>query len=157
MDAARGLLPHASLQSTNGGRHRKTVAASRPHSPALTAPAILLRLRFPILAVLLGALAVAGGLRVRVDEVWAPTVHAAAPPRIELPEMLAIELPTAGMTSIAPGDSPLKELLESASAPGLRITHDVRSPLPLGATYVTWTGWSGTPGGSSQAPVTADR
>jgi len=76
----------------------------------------LLRLRLPILAVLLGALAVAGGLRVRIDEAWAPTVHAAAPPRIDLPEMLAIELPTAGMTSIAPGDSPLKELLESASA-----------------------------------------
>ena len=111
----------------------------------------MLRLRLPILAVLLGALAVAGGLRVRIDEAWAPTVHAAAPPRIELPEMLAIELPTAGMTSIAPGDSPLKELLESASAPGLQVTHDVRSPLPLGATQVTW---SGTPGGSSQALVT---
>jgi hypothetical protein len=34
--------------------------------------------------------------------------EAASPPRIELPEMLAIELPAAGMTSIAPGASPLK-------------------------------------------------
>ena len=35
--------------------------------------------------------------------------------------MLAIEpLPAAGMTSIAPGASPLKELLESARATGLR-------------------------------------
>jgi hypothetical protein len=72
--------------------------------------------------------------------------EAANPPRIELPEMLAIELPAAGMTSIAPGASPLKELLESARATGLQVTHDVRSPLPLGATQVTWTAWAGAPG-----------
>ena len=26
------------------------------------------------------------------------------------------------------------------------MTHDVRSPLPLGATQVTWTAWTGAPG-----------
>ncbi|MDO8477673.1 MAG: hypothetical protein Q7W02_16030 [Candidatus Rokubacteria bacterium] len=67
---------------------------------------------------------------------------------IELPEMLAIELPAPGMTSIGPGASPLKELLESALAPGRQVAHDVRSPLPLGATQVTWTAWSGAPGTS---------
>ncbi len=72
--------------------------------------------------------------------------QAAASPRIELPEMLAIELPESAMTSIAPSTSPLKELLESASAAGLQVTHDVTSPLPLGATQVTWTAWSGAPG-----------
>jgi len=36
--------------------------------------------------------------------------------RIELPVLLAIELPAPGMTSIGPGASPLKELLESALA-----------------------------------------
>jgi hypothetical protein len=75
------------------------------------------------------------------------------PARIELPEMLAIELPAAGMTSIGPGASPLKELLESAVAPGRQVTHDARSPLPLGATQVTWTAWSGAPE-TSQAVAT---
>jgi hypothetical protein len=67
---------------------------------------------------------------------------------IELTELLAIELPAPGMTSIGPGASPLKELLESALAPGRQMTHDVRSPLPLGATQVTWTAWSGARGTS---------
>lgn len=73
--------------------------------------------------------------------------------RIDLPELLAIELPAAGMTTIAPTASPLKELLESAGAPGRRVSHDVRSPLPLGATQVTWTAWSGE-AGASQALAT---
>jgi hypothetical protein len=72
----------------------------------------------------------------------------AASAKIELPEILAIELPAAGVVSIAPGISPLKELLESASAGKLQVTHDVRSPLPLGATQVTWTAWNGAPGAS---------
>jgi hypothetical protein len=72
--------------------------------------------------------------------------QAATAPGIELPEMRAIELPAANMTSIEPSASPLKELLDSASAAGLRVSHDVRSPLPLGAAQVTWTAWKGTPG-----------
>jgi hypothetical protein len=72
----------------------------------------------------------------------------AQPVRIDLPEMLAVELPAPGMTSIASGASPLKELLDSAVAAGRSVSHDVRSPLPLGATLVTWTAWSGGPGSS---------
>ena len=79
--------------------------------------------------------------------------QAAASPTIALPEILAIELPAAGMTSIAPSVSPLKELLGSASAPGLQVTHDVTAPVALGATQVTWTAWSGA-SGSSQAAAT---
>lgn len=76
--------------------------------------------------------------------------QAAASPKIALPEMLAIELPEPAMTSIAPSASPLKELLESAvaTAAGLQVTHDVRAPLPLGGTQVTWTSWSAAPGAS---------
>ena len=73
--------------------------------------------------------------------------------RIDLPEMLAIELPSARMTSIAPDVSPLRELLESAVSPGRQLSHDVRSPLSIGATQVTWTAWSGAPG-SSQSLAT---
>jgi hypothetical protein len=59
--------------------------------------------------------------------------------------MLAVELPAAGMTEIAPTVSPLRELLQSASAGGLTITHDQTRPLPLGGTPVTWTAWSAAP------------
>src|SRR5215468_1693579 len=74
---------------------------------------------------------------------------AAGPPRIDLPEIQAIELPTAGAISIEPTASPLRELLASASAGRLRVTNDVHSALPLGATLVTWTAWSGEPETSS--------
>ena len=67
---------------------------------------------------------------------------------IALPEMLAIELPADGMSHIAPSESPLRELLESATAGDLRVTHDQSKPLPLGGTEVTWTAWEGAPGGS---------
>ena len=83
--------------------------------------------------------------------VSAPQPQAAASPTIALPEILAIELPAAGMSSIAPNTSPLRDLLESAAAAGLQVTHDVRSPLPLGATQVTWTARSGAPGASQAA------
>jgi len=66
-----------------------------------------------------------------------------------LPEMLAIELPSREMDEIAPDRSPLKDLLESATANGLRVTHDRVSPVGIGATQVTWTAWSGEPGVSA--------
>ena len=86
----------------------------------------------------------AGSLALLTMDSGVPTQtgEAAGPPAIVLPEMLAIEIP-AGMTSISPDVSPLKDLLGSPVAPGLNVTHDVRSPLPLGATSVTWTAWSG--------------
>src|ERR1051325_444107 len=67
---------------------------------------------------------------------------------IALPEMLAVELPKAQMTEIGPAESPLKELLQSAAAGPLRITHDRSRPLPIGGTLVTWTAWDGVPGES---------
>lgn len=93
------------------------------------------------------------GFHVCASGALAQQAQAVPPPAIVLPEMLAIELPAAGLTSIGPGASPLKELLESALAPGRQVTHDVRSPLPLGATQVTWTAWSGAPG-TSQSVAT---
>jgi len=82
----------------------------------------------------------------------APASGAAAPlavtRAIVLPELLAIEMPAPGMPDIAPGASPLRELLEAASAGELRVTHDRTAPLTLGATRVTWTAWSGEPGAS---------
>jgi hypothetical protein len=69
------------------------------------------------------------------------TVSPPRPVGITLPEVLAIELPAADMTEIAPAASPLRELLDSAAASGLRVTHDQAGPLPVGATSVTWTGW----------------
>ena len=78
-----------------------------------------------------------------------PDASAASAPRIVLPDILAIELPAPGMTEIAPSASPLRELLESASAGELMVTHDQSAPLPVGATRVTWTAWSGPAGSSS--------
>jgi len=99
-----------------------------------------------ILAQLLALAVIAtAGLHVCAPAAFAQQAQVATPSTIALPEMLAIELPAAGMTSIGPNASPLKELLESAVAPGHQVTHDVRSPLPLGATQVTWTAWSGAP------------
>jgi hypothetical protein len=66
---------------------------------------------------------------------------------IVLPELLAIELPV-GTTQIAPDDSPLRELLASAAAGGLGVTHDLTSPIGPGATEVTWTAWESAPGES---------
>lgn len=106
-----------------------------------------------LVAFIAGALAIAVGCDGRVIPMSASQAQTAAPSRIELPEILAIELPASGMTSIAPSASPAKELLESASAAGLAVTHDVLSSLPLGATQVTWTAWSGAPG-TGQAVAT---
>jgi len=104
-------------------------------------------------AFLAGALAIMVGLHDGAPGTSSAQTQAAASVKIELPEILAIELPAAGMASIAPGISPLKELLESASAGNLQMTHDARAPLLLGATQVTWTAWSGAPG-AGQAVAT---
>jgi hypothetical protein len=63
--------------------------------------------------------------------------------------MLAVELPAAGMSEIAASTSPLRELLASANAAGLQVTHDQVRPLPIGGTPVTWTAWDGAPGQST--------
>lgn len=81
-----------------------------------------------------------------------PAVRAAAPvsgTEIVLAESLAVELPEPGLTEIAPTASPLRELLESAAAGGLRVTHDRSAPLPIGPTSVTWTAWEGAPNQSA--------
>ncbi|MGE0743636.1 MAG: hypothetical protein AB7K86_00250 [Rhodospirillales bacterium] len=72
-----------------------------------------------------------------------------AGPGITLPEILAVELPAPGMTSIAPGASPLRELLGAAADEPNAVTHDRAAPLPLGGTRVTWTSWAGEPGRSA--------
>jgi hypothetical protein len=65
---------------------------------------------------------------------------------IGLPPMPGLELP-AGMRSGIPADaSPMKELLASATAGGLRVTHDRAGYVfPVGGTRVTWTAWEGEP------------
>ena len=104
-------------------------------------------------ALIAGALAMAVGCDGQALPMSALQAQTAAPSGIELPEILAIELPASGMTSIAPSASPAKELLESASAIGFAVTHDVRFSLPLGASQVTWTAWRGAPG-TGQAVAT---
>lgn len=64
---------------------------------------------------------------------------------IVLPEILAIELPKPGQTEIAPTEAPMTELLSSAAARGLNVTHDRTRPLPIGGTLITWTAWEGEP------------
>jgi hypothetical protein len=73
---------------------------------------------------------------------------------IQLPEMLAVELPAPGMASIAPDASPIRELLGAASAGGAQVTHDRLDPLLPGPTRVTWTAWEGAP---RQSAVRATR
>jgi hypothetical protein len=65
---------------------------------------------------------------------------------ISLPPMPALELPVEGQTGIAAEASPMKELLASASAGGLNVTHDREGYVfPIGGTRVTWTAWEGQP------------
>ena len=59
--------------------------------------------------------------------------------QVSLPDPLAIEIPVAGQNSIGADDSPLKELLESATSPGGAVNHDkAGAEFPLGPTLVTW-------------------
>ena len=64
-------------------------------------------------------------------------------PEIILPDLLAVELPTSGLTEISPTASPLKELLASARAGDLRVTNDVTRSLQVGSAAVTWTAADG--------------
>ena len=108
------------------------------------------RFRF-LVALGVGGLAVTAGSHGCAPGAPRPQTRDATSRAITLPEILAIELPAASMTSIAPSLSPLKELLESASAGGLQVTHDVTSPLTLGATQVTWSSWNGPPAAGQPA------
>ena len=90
-----------------------------------------------------------GGAREPADLGTAAAARSAQGVGIALPEMLAVELPGADVTSISPRDSPLRELLEGARAGGLRVTHDLISPIGAGAIEVTWTAWEGAPGQSA--------
>jgi hypothetical protein len=86
-----------------------------------------------------------------------PAARAAEPvagAEILLPDPLAVELPDPGLIEIAPTASPLRELLEAAGAGGLRVSHDLAAPLPIGPTPVTWTAWEGAP---NQSVVRATR
>lgn len=81
-----------------------------------------------------------------------PAVRAAAlvsGAEIRVAESLAVELPEPGVAEIAPTASPLREVLESADAGGLRVTHDRSAPLPIGPTSVTWIAWEGAPNQSA--------
>jgi len=74
------------------------------------------------------------------------TTAAPPPPRVVLPEPFAVELPGPGQATIRPEDSPLAELLASAFAGGLTVTHDLVAAAKLGMTKVTFTAWPGAPG-----------
>ncbi|HUG37081.1 MAG TPA: hypothetical protein VML54_09045, partial [Candidatus Limnocylindrales bacterium] len=78
-----------------------------------------------------------------------PSAARPTAPGIVLAPMLVVELPAPGRAEIAPDVPPLKDVLESASSSSLRVTHDQIRPLPIGATEVTWTAWSGAPGASA--------
>ncbi|MBN1810177.1 MAG: hypothetical protein JW909_14020 [Planctomycetes bacterium] len=68
------------------------------------------------------------------------------PEDIVLPELLAVEIPAPGAVEISDADSPLHELLVSATAGGLQVTYEpAGAAYPLGGTEVTWTSWTGEP------------
>jgi hypothetical protein len=64
--------------------------------------------------------------------------------------MLAIELP-APAGNISPEASPLRDLLESARAGVLAVSHDQVAPLAVGGTLVTWTAWEASSGAARTA------
>jgi hypothetical protein len=73
---------------------------------------------------------------------------------ITLPDILAIELPTAGQSSINANAEPIASLLAAATAGGLQVTNDKSEAapafsFPLGGTLVTWTAWAGVPHAST--------
>jgi len=60
--------------------------------------------------------------------------------QITLPDPLAVEIPVENRNSIGADESPLRELLESASSPAGPVGHDhENTEFPLGPTLVTWT------------------
>jgi hypothetical protein len=75
---------------------------------------------------------------------------------ITLPDMLAIELPNPGQTSIGGSEHPMSDLLSAASTTGgLVVTCDGSTNIfPLGGTWVTWTSWAGVP---ESSPVASTR
>ena len=113
---------------------------------------VSLRRAGALVAVLLAAGCAGPAEAPRAAASAAPAPPAAA--SVQLPEMLAVELPAPGMTSIPPDVSPLRELLRAASAGGAQVTHDRVDPLPPGPTRVTWTAWEGEP---RQSAVRATR
>ncbi len=73
---------------------------------------------------------------------------------ITLPPMPGLELP-AGMSKGIPAEAtPMKDLLASATAGALRVTHDRAGYVfPVGRTRVTWTAWEGEPHASAARAV----
>jgi hypothetical protein len=69
----------------------------------------------------------------------------------KLPEMLAIELPNAGQTSILGEVEPMLTLLSKPQVAGYQVTSlpGVGFAFPIGGTMVTWTVWSGVPDAST--------
>ena len=69
----------------------------------------------------------------------------------KLPEMLAIELPNAGQTSILGEVEPMLTLLSQPQVVGYQVTSSpgVGFAFPIGGTMVTWTVWSGVPDAST--------
>ena len=64
---------------------------------------------------------------------------------IDLPEMLAIELPR-GVNRIGAEESPLRELLAAARSGTRKVTNDVQGKLGVGPVRVTFSAWDGAPG-----------
>jgi hypothetical protein len=71
--------------------------------------------------------------------------HAADPPEIALPDVLAVELPR-GVSQIGPTDSPLRELLNSAHDGSKKISFDLQRKVGIGPLRVTWSAWDGAVG-----------
>ena len=82
--------------------------------------------------------------------------HAAATSEINLPDVLAVELPK-GASQIGPADSPLRELLNSAHDGSKKITFDLAHKVGVGPFRVTWNAWDGPAGSGKPAATRTER
>lgn len=83
-------------------------------------------------------------------------VHAADAPEITLPDVIAVELPK-GVSQIGPGDSPLRELLNSAHDGTKKISFDLQHKVGVGPVKVTWSAWTGAIGTGKPAATRTER
>ena len=66
-----------------------------------------------------------------------------------LPQVLTVEMPADGMTTIRTAAAPLSNLLASATAGSYPVTYTPTNDFSLGRNWVTWTAWAGTPDASA--------
>jgi hypothetical protein len=72
------------------------------------------------------------------------------PATIVLPGSLVVDLPR-NVSTLAPEDPPLQELLAAAKSGDLIVTNSLSHSVGPGPVEITWTAWEGAPGASKPA------